>query len=76
MIVSFFSQNYFCLIIIVKHYNHAFSGYSSFKIPSSLISIGKGVLRKCPTLNQIAFESPSQVTSIGDHAFNGCSSLT
>ena len=47
---------------------------TSYSIPSSVTSIGKGTFSYCSKLTSITI--PDSVTSIGNYAFSNCSSLT
>ena len=47
---------------------------TSYSIPNSVTSIGKGTFSNCSSLASITI--PDSVTSIGDSAFSNCSSLT
>ena len=52
--------------------------YTSLKeicIPSSVTSILSGAFERCFNLCKITFESPSNIHSIGDNAFNECINL-
>lgn len=56
----------------------AFYGLYSLEkvfISKSVISIGKSCFEKCINLEEVIFESPSNIVSIGESAFSGCKRL-
>lgn len=55
----------------------AFNGtpISSITIPASVKSIGKWAFADCTALESVTFAEGSQLTSIGDNAFNYCNAL-
>lgn len=48
---------------------------TSFNVPSKLQFFSEGIFRNCTNLSNLIFSENSQITSIGDNAFNSCSSL-
>ncbi len=52
------------------------SGLTSIEIPNSVTSLGTYAFSSCVNLSSVRFGENSQLKSIGEKAFNKCSSLT
>ena len=53
-----------------------FNSVTSIIIPSTITNISYGAFAYCTNLQTVMFEGDSQLQSIGESAFKGCSSLT
>ena len=49
---------------------------TSITIPDTVTSIGQSAFQDCSNLTSVNFGNNSQLTSIGDYAFQSCRSLT
>ena len=49
--------------------------YERVFIPKSVVEIKFGAFNDCKSLREVVFEEGSELKAIGEHAFNGCSSL-
>ena len=57
-------------------YVEANTTLTSVSIPNTIVEIGESAFAYCTALSTVRFASGSKLTTIGEYAFSGCSSIT